>query len=49
MVWYSQIFKNLPQPVVIHTVKGFSIVNETELMFFRNSLAFFMIQWILAI
>ena len=49
VVWYSQIFKNLPQPVVIHTVKGFSIVNETELMFFRNSLAFFMIQWILAI
>ena len=32
-----------------HTVKGFSIVNEAELIFFRNFLAFFMIQWILAI
>ena len=30
VVWYSHIFKNFPQFVVIHTVKGFSIVNETE-------------------
>ncbi|KAF7240652.1 Nucleoporin Nup37 [Varanus komodoensis] len=30
MVWYSHLFKNLPQFVVIHTVKGFSIVNEAE-------------------
>ena len=30
MVWYSQIFKNFPQFVVIHTVKGFGIVNEAE-------------------
>ena len=28
--WYSHIFKNFPQFVVIHTVKGFSIVNEAE-------------------
>ena len=28
MVWYSHFFKNFPQLVVIHTVKGFSIVNE---------------------
>ena len=28
MVWYSRLFKNFPQFVVIHTVKGFSIVNE---------------------
>ena len=28
MVWYSHLFKNFPQFVVIHTVKGFSIVNE---------------------
>ena len=30
VVWYSHLFKNFPQSVVIHTVKGFSIVNETE-------------------
>ena len=30
VVWYSHIFKNFPQCVVIHTVKGFSIVNEAE-------------------
>ena len=28
VVWYSQLLKNFPQFVVIHTVKGFSIVNE---------------------
>ena len=30
MVWYSHLFKSFPQFVMIHTVKGFSIVNETE-------------------
>ena len=30
MVWYSHLFKNFPQFVVIHKVKGFSIVNEAE-------------------
>ena len=30
MVWYSRLFKNFPQFVVIHTVKGFSVVNEAE-------------------
>ena len=30
MVQYSHLFKNFPQFVVIHTVKGFSIVNEAE-------------------
>ena len=30
VVWYSYLFKNFPQLVVIHTVKGFSIVNEAE-------------------
>ena len=30
VVWFSHLFKNFPQFVVIHTVKGFSIVNETE-------------------
>ena len=31
MIWYSHVFKNFPQFVVIHTVKGFSIVNEAEI------------------
>ena len=30
MVWYSHLFQNFPQFVVIHTIKGFSIVNEAE-------------------
>ena len=34
MVWYSHLFKYFPQFVVIHTVKGFSVVNETEIDFF---------------
>ena len=30
MVWYSHLFKNFPQFVVIDAVKGFSVVNEAE-------------------
>ena len=30
MVWYSHLFKNFPQFVVIHRVKGFGIVNKAE-------------------
>ena len=30
VVWYSHLFQNFPQFVVIHTVKGFSVVNEAE-------------------
>ena len=30
VVWYSQLFKNFPLFFVIHTIKGFSIVNEAE-------------------
>ena len=30
VIWYSHLFKNVPQFVVIHTVKGFSIVNKAE-------------------
>ena len=30
VVWYSHLFKSFPQFVVIHPVKGFSIVNEAE-------------------
>ena len=30
MVWYSHLFKNIPQFVVIHIVKGFHIDNEAD-------------------
>ena len=30
MVWYSHLFQNFPQSVVIHTVKGFGVVNKAE-------------------
>ena len=30
VVWYSHLFKNVPQFVVMHTVKGFGVVNEAE-------------------
>ena len=30
VVWYSHLFKNIPQLVVMHTVKGFGIVNKAE-------------------
>ena len=31
MVWYSHLFQNFPEFIVIHTVKGFGIVNEAEI------------------
>ena len=31
MVWYSHLLKKFPQFVVIHTVKGFNVVNEAEI------------------
>ena len=48
VVWYSHLLKNFPQFAVIHLIKGFSIVSEAD-VFFWNSLAFFMIQRMLAI
>ena len=44
VIWYSHLLKSYPQFVVIHTVKGFSIVNEAKVDVFWNSLAFSMIQ-----
>ena len=32
MVWYSHLLKNFPQFVVIHTVKGFSVVSEADVV-----------------
>ena len=31
MVWYSHLLKNFPQFIVIHTIKGFGIVNKAEI------------------
>ena len=42
VVWYSHLFKNFPQFVVIHRVKGFSIVNEAEVRCFSGTLLLFL-------
>ena len=41
MVWYSQLFKNFPQLVVIYTIKCFGIVNEAEVDIFLEFSCFF--------
>ena len=41
MVWDSRLFKSFPQFVVIHTIKGFSIVNEAEVDVFLELSCFF--------
>ena len=41
MVWYSHLFKNFPHFVVIHTVKGFGIVNRAEIDAFLELSCFF--------
>ena len=41
MVWYSRLLKNFPQFVVIHTVKGFGIVNKAEIHVFLELSCFF--------
>ena len=41
MVWYSHLFKNFPQFVVIHTVKGFGIVSKAEIDVFLELSCFF--------
>ena len=41
VVWYSHLFKNFPQFVVIHTVKGFRVVSEAEVDVFLEFSCFF--------
>ena len=41
MVWYSHLLKNFPRFVVIHTVKGFGIVNKAEVDAFLELCCFF--------
>ena len=41
MVLYSHVFKNFPQFVMLHTVKGFSLINEAEVDVFLEFSCFF--------
>jgi len=41
VVWYSHLFKNFPQFVVIYTVRGFSVVNKAEIDVFLELSFFF--------
>ena len=41
VVWYSQLLENFPQYVLIHTVKGFGIVNKAEVDVFLELSGFF--------
>ena len=41
VVWYSHLFKNFPQFVVMHIVKGFGIVNKAEVDVFLELPSFF--------
>ena len=41
VVWYSHLFQNFPQFIVIHTVKGFGIVNKAEVDIFLELSCFF--------
>ena len=41
VVWYTHLFQNFPQFIVIHTVKGFGIVNKAEITVFLELSSFF--------
>ena len=44
MVWYSHLFQNFPQCVVIHTVRGFGIVSKAEIDVFLELLLFQLVR-----
>ena len=46
VVWYSHLFQNFPQFIVIHTVKGFGIVNKAEIDIFLELSFFFDLQMV---
>ena len=48
VIWYSHLFQNIPQFLVIHTVKGFGVVNIEEEEIFLEFSCFFYDQWMLA-
>ena len=41
VVWYSHLFKNFPEFVVVHTIKGFGIINKAEVDIFLELSRFF--------
>ena len=41
VVWYSHLFQNFPQFIVIHTIKGFGLVNKAEIDVFLELSCFF--------
>ena len=41
MVWYSHLFKNFPQSAMVHTVKGFGVINKVEVDVFLEISCFF--------
>ena len=41
MVWYSHLLQNFPEFVVVHTIKGFGIVNKAEIDVFLEISCFF--------
>jgi len=41
VVWYSHLFQNFPQFIVIHTVKGFGIVNKAKIDVFLELSCFY--------
>ena len=41
VVWYSHLFQNFPQFIVIHTVKGFGVINKAEVDLFLELSCFF--------
>ena len=41
VVWYSHLFQNFPQFIVIHTVQGFGVVNKAEIDIFLELSCFF--------
>ena len=49
VVWYSHLLKNFPRFVVIHTVKGFGVVNKAKVDVSLELSCFLVIQWMLAI
>ena len=44
MVWYSHLFQNFPQFIVIHIVKDFGIVNKAEIDVFLELSCFFYVS-----
>ena len=41
MIWYSHLLQNFPQFIMIHTVKGYGIVNKEEIAVFLELSCFF--------